>query len=99
MLAAFGDVGFAAQRDRIVQKRMKKWLTRVVLGPHYKVVRVKSWKPWLGPYGIEWPVLLVDRLGMRETIVPVWDRYHFRAMAYRLIGKEPPNIVYPYRPL
>jgi hypothetical protein len=67
---------------------MRRWLVRVVLGPDYKLVRVKSWRPWWGPHGLEWPVLLVDRRGMRETVVPVWDRWRFRAMWRHLLGKE-----------
>jgi hypothetical protein len=74
---------------------MSKLFARIVLGPEYRIIRFKSWKLWLGPYGIEWPVILVDRCGMRSTIVPVWDRYQFRAVVYRLVGKEPPDLNYP----
>jgi len=39
-----------------------------------RIVRVKSWLPTMGPYGVEWPVLLVDRDGgQRDTIAPVWN--------------------------
>ena len=28
-----------------------------------RIVRVKSWYPSIGPYGVEWPTMLVDRVG------------------------------------
>ena len=39
-----------------------------------KIVRINSWLPVLGPDGIEWPWLLVDRKWGREGSAPVWNR-------------------------
>lgn len=37
------------------------------------LVRVKSWCPSVGEYGLEWPTLLIDRpRGRRQTSTPVW---------------------------
>ncbi len=64
---------------------MKQWFARIVLGPDYYIVRFKSWRPSIGPYGVEWPTMLVDRRGCyRSTITPVWDRQHFKVLFYRL---------------
>ncbi len=66
---------------------MKKYITKIFLGDNYKIIKVKSWKPYLGPYGVEWPVLLVDYNGMRQTSVPVWDKFRFKFIFNRIIGK------------
>ena len=68
---------------------MRQWLTRFILArDDVRLVRVKSWKPWRGPYGIEWPVLLIDDAGQRVTAVPVWDRYRVLGM-WRWLTNEP----------
>jgi len=46
-----------------------RWMK--LIGPRDKLVRIKSLRPWFGPHGIEWPVLLVDGPWGRMTIVPV----------------------------
>lgn len=53
-----------------------RWIAeRMLWSRRDKLVRVKSWWPSIGPYGIEWPTLLVDRLGRtRVTETPVWNR-------------------------
>lgn len=39
-----------------------------------RLIRVKSWRPSLGPHGIEWPTMLIDRNGyQRCTVTPVWN--------------------------
>jgi hypothetical protein len=68
---------------------MKQWFGKIVLGPHHRVVRFKSFRPWIGPYGVEWPTMLVDHRGMRETSTPVWNYYQFRAVLLRIFGVEP----------
>lgn len=53
-------------------------MTRVIgwllFRPKDKILRVKSWRPSLGKYGIEWPTVLMDRNGyQRCTSTPVWN--------------------------
>jgi hypothetical protein len=54
---------------------VKRLLAIVFLDRTYKVVRVKSWRPYWGKYGLEWPTILADRMGTRSTVSPVlnWD--------------------------
>jgi hypothetical protein len=73
---------------------VRRWMMRVLLGSGYELIRIKSWRPFWGPWGIEFPTMLVDRMGMRETVTPIWDRWHFRAMAYRMTGRQPPDAHY-----
>jgi len=35
------------------------------------VIKVRSWRPFWGDYGLEWPCMLVQRNGRRETASPV----------------------------
>jgi hypothetical protein len=51
------------------------WLLRPLLWEEDRVlVKVKSWRPSWGPYGLEWPTMLVDtKGGQRMTVTPVWD--------------------------
>lgn len=52
-------------------RRLLEW----VLGDGYKLVRVRSWRPTWGQYGIEWPTMRVRSPGGHEsTMSPVWDR-------------------------
>jgi hypothetical protein len=46
-----------------------------------RVIRVKSWRPFWGPYGLEWPVLLVDS-PHRMTATPVWDWMLIRCLLF-----------------
>ncbi len=74
-------------------RSLGKWFCNLLLGPKYKLIRFKSWRPSWGSYGIEWPCMLVDdRYGKRSSVVPVWDRWHFRAMYYHLLNKEIPDV-------
>ncbi len=57
-----------------IQWHMIPKLRRWFLEDDAKLVRIKSLKPFWGPYGLEWPVLLVDYLGNRWTQSPVWCR-------------------------
>lgn len=51
--------------------RVLQWL----LGTGHKVVRVRSWRPSRGPFGIEWPTMHVLSPGGRQsTVALVWDR-------------------------
>jgi hypothetical protein len=51
--------------------RLIEWL---LMRPCDKVVKVKSWKPAWGKYGMEWPAMLVDMNGYRRvTATPVWN--------------------------
>ena len=61
-------------------KRFFAWLFRDD-GVH-RVVKIKSWQPVMGPYGIEWPTLLVDRQRGcgRQTISPVWNAARVRQL-------------------
>ena len=53
---------------------MHRLIERLLLLPRDKLVRVKSWKPARGRYGIEWPTMLIDRGGHRRmTITPIWN--------------------------
>ena len=38
-----------------------------------KLVRVRSWWPTLDKYGIGWPTLLVDRVGIGRVSTPIWQ--------------------------
>lgn len=46
-----------------------------------RVIQVKSWRPWWGPYGLEWPVLLVDA-PHRMVTVPVWGWVLIRCLLF-----------------
>ena len=49
------------------------------------IIRVKSWRPCWGRYGIEWPSLLVDTIiGQRETVALVWD---WEWLRWRIMGR------------
>lgn len=53
---------------------IKKLIAKATLEPNEKLVAVISWRPWIGPYGLEWPVMRVDCAhGVRRTAVPVWS--------------------------
>lgn len=65
-----------------------KWFWWLILGPDVKVVRVRWWMPSMGPWGVEWPVMIVDRLNGRETIVPVWDKARLVEIWERLNGNS-----------
>lgn len=69
-----------------------KWFCHLLLGSETKFVRLKSWRPFWGRYGVEWPTMVIDRCGMRSTATPVWDRYHLRAMWYHLRGMRAPEL-------
>lgn len=58
---------------------MHRFLAYMLLAPNERVVRVKSWWPTWGQYGLEWPCLLVDSLGVRRTCWPVWDWARLRS--------------------
>jgi hypothetical protein len=58
-----------------IMKKMK------LLEQRDKLVRVKSWRPWFGPHGLEWPTMLVDAYGYRRvTTSPVLDRTWIRIL-------------------
>ena len=46
-----------------------------------EVIKVKSWKPFWGDYGLEWPCMLIQRHGhQRQNISPcIWSyvRYYW----------------------
>lgn len=57
------------------------WLAKRFLHNGETLVRVKSWRPSIGPHGVEWPTMLIDTAyGHRMTITPVWDRARLLAM-------------------
>lgn len=63
---------------------MKKLIEWAWGDPTMKIVRVKSWKGWWGPYGFEWPVLLVDHKGgYRSTSSLVWNWEWLRGRIYK----------------
>lgn len=51
---------------------MKEWLFKKLrlLDKGARLVKVKSWRMSWGPYGPEWPVLLIDTDGYRMTSAP-----------------------------
>lgn len=72
----------------MVPGTMRQWFCRFITTPETRLVRVKSWRPSRGPYGWEWPTMLIDRKGMRSTATPVWDYWQWRAVWLRLTGRE-----------
>ena len=61
-----------------------KWFLRLLLEGD-ELIRVKSWVPYWGRYGLEWPTMLVDtRSGQRSTVSPVWDKARFSELANKL---------------
>lgn len=55
--------------------RAQRFLMWLLVIDVKQIIRVKSWRPFFGRFGVEWPTLLVDsKHGQRQTITPVWDR-------------------------
>ena len=69
------------------------WFLRLTgaLAPNEKLVCVKSWRPWWGPFGIEWPCMLIDRGAARLTVSPVWDRARLWPQEPDPMPEEPPS--------
>jgi hypothetical protein len=65
-------------------KKALEWLFGYGRDGSFNIVRVKSLRPWFGPHGIEWPVLLVEEAGIRSTIAPVWDRLRWSNLLRRV---------------
>ena len=62
-------------------ERFLIWLT--VLEPGSRLVRVRSWMPWFDfPHGVSWPVVQVNRMGLRETRVPLWNWSRIRSFLF-----------------
>jgi hypothetical protein len=62
-----------------------------VLRKDDKLIEVKSWKfDWVDGC-FEGPCLLVDCIGSRFTLWPVWNKQQFKHM-FRIPIKEPENI-------
>lgn len=52
-----------------------RWIAEGIIQlrcPGAKLVCVKSWAPTLGEFGLEWPLLLIDRGSERLTMAPIW---------------------------
>lgn len=65
--------------------RLRRWF----LEDGDKLVRVKSWRPYLGPHGLEWPCLLIDsNRHRRMSINPVWDRSRLLSPFRDLVEKR-----------
>lgn len=58
----------------------------VLLHPGQRLIRVKSYRPYLGRYGLEWPTMLIEtRGGGRETVTPVWNSAKVQALLRGLV--------------
>jgi len=59
-------------------ERLLRWLK--LIGPRDKLVRVKSWVPYICEGYLYWPVMLLDQPthGYRATVVPRWDWIRLR---------------------
>lgn len=55
-----------------MRDRFLRWL--LGYDPECRIVRVKSWVPWICRGELGWPTLLIDRHGGRQTSTPIWDR-------------------------
>lgn len=53
-----------------------------------RVVAVKSWRPSMGPHGVEWPTMLVDKPSYRRTATPIWNRARLRNVWQRLRQRQ-----------
>jgi hypothetical protein len=64
---------------------MTRWLIQaLLLDSNEKLFQVTSWKPTWGRFGIEWPSMLIDRIGHRAHVAPVWDRCRLRLTAVKI---------------
>ena len=60
---------------------MKRFLSWLLLNPGEELIRVKSWVPGIGKYGIEWPTMLINMpYDTRQTVSPVWNRARLRGI-------------------
>lgn len=51
--------------------RLVAWL---FLPSRDRLIKVTSWRPSLGRYGMEWPGMLIDAHGyQRHRVTPVWN--------------------------
>lgn len=67
-----------------------RFLGRLLIDRDYKLIRVKSWRPGWGKYGLEWPTIVYDtKGGLRSVGAPCWDRVFLRLLVRRLIGRAP----------
>lgn len=56
--------------------RLRRWF----LDDADTLVAIVSWRPSVGPYGIEWPTMRIDERGYRRrTISPVWNWARIKA--------------------
>lgn len=69
---------------------MSRLISWLLVRPPDKLVFVKSWRPWLGPYGIEWPTMLIDRFGRRRNAAPVWNWALVRSIFRRTDAESTP---------
>jgi hypothetical protein len=61
-----------------------RWILEKTILRGYVIVRVKTWKPWWGPHGIEWPCVLADYQSRRMTVTPVWNCARISSLWNRL---------------
>ena len=69
--------------------RLRRWpkLRRLLLSDREAFVRLRSLRPSLGPYGPEWPTMLVEnRCGQRMTVTPVWNLARLREAFFDVEG-------------
>lgn len=53
---------------------MNRFVAWLLLNPKDRLVRVQSWRPSWGKYGLEWPTMLIDRRGFQRSVqTPVWN--------------------------
>ena len=65
---------------------LNKIVSFFLLDPGDKLIKIRSWRIGWGAHGMEWPTLLVDRQGRRETATPCWTKGRFRDVWWRLRG-------------
>lgn len=61
-------------------------MLKLLLNPDDKLIAVRSWWFWRGPYGWEGPTMLIERRGQRQTSTPVWDRALLRWILARFFA-------------
>ena len=57
-----------------IEWRLMPKFRRWFLNDDETLVKVRSWRPSIGKYGLEWPTMLVDRKGYeRSCVCAVWN--------------------------
>lgn len=56
--------------------RLRRWF----LDDHDVLLKVISWRPYVGRHGLEWPTMRIRRRGCEQmSVAPVWDWARLKA--------------------